>query len=168
MSKKLFDDPKFSVLKQMMLVTFKDWARKLHITLLHKDSLDFFFDVVKEIIKYRETNSINRNDFMDMMIQLKDNGALDGKVQKDGTLTIQEIAAQSLIFILAGFETSSTAMTYCLFELSENQNIQDKARENVRKVLAKHNGQFTYEAMMEMDYIEYCINGKPIIEWFSF
>lgn len=58
------------------------------------------------------------------------------------------------------FETSSTAMIYSLFELAHNQTLQDKARENVRKVLAKHNGQFSYEALCEMDYIENCVNGE--------
>jgi cytochrome P450 family 6 len=60
---------------------------------------------------------------------------------------------------LFSFETSSTAMTYSLFELSQNQAVQDKARDSVRKVLAKHDGLFTYEAMMEMTFIENCISG---------
>lgn len=51
-------------------------------------------------------------------------------------------------------------MIYTLFELSHNQALQDKARENVDKVLAKHNDQFTYEALCEMDYIENCVNGE--------
>ena len=50
-------------------------------------------------------------------------------------------------------------MSYTLFEMSQNQDVQDKARDNVRKVLAKHDGLFTYEAMMEMTYIENCISG---------
>jgi cytochrome P450 family 6 len=51
-------------------------------------------------------------------------------------------------------------MTYTLFELSQNPTIQDKARDSVRKVLAKHQGLFTYEAMMEMSYIENCVSGE--------
>lgn len=58
------------------------------------------------------------------------------------------------------FETSSTNMCYVLFELSQNQDIQDKARECVRKVLAKHDGLFTYEALCEMNYVENCISGR--------
>lgn len=59
----------------------------------------------------------------------------------------------------AGFETSSTAMTYCLYELAMNQNLQDKARESARTALKNHNGNFTYEAVMDMNYIEQCIYG---------
>lgn len=41
-----------------------------------------------------------------------------------------------------------------------NQPLQEKARECVRKVLDKHNGEFSYEALCEMDYIENCVNGE--------
>lgn len=51
-------------------------------------------------------------------------------------------------------------MIYALFELSKNQPLQEKARECVRRVLDKHNGQFSYEALCEMDYIENCVNGE--------
>lgn len=53
-------------------------------------------------------------------------------------------------------------MTFALHELSLNQKIQEKVRENINKVLEKHNGKITYEALSEMDVLERCINGKTI------
>lgn len=49
-------------------------------------------------------------------------------------------------------------MTYCLFELSINEEVQEKAREDVRKALNKHNGELTYDTIGDMDYLEQCIN----------
>ena len=51
-------------------------------------------------------------------------------------------------------------MTYTLFELAQNQVVQDKARDNVKKVLAKHDGLFTYESVLEMTYVENCVLGR--------
>lgn len=56
-------------------------------------------------------------------------------------------------------------MTYSLFELSQNQEVQDKARDNIKKVLEKHGGSFTYDAVMDMAYIENCILGNIISLW---
>lgn len=50
-------------------------------------------------------------------------------------------------------------MTYCLYELSMNQDIQSKARKEIDDTLMKHGGQFTYEAMKEMHYINQIIEG---------
>jgi cytochrome P450 family 6 len=47
-----------------------------------------------------------------------------------------------------------------MFELAQNRAIQDKARDNVREVLSRHGGKLTYEAIMEMEYLDMCVNGE--------
>ncbi|KAJ8936062.1 hypothetical protein NQ318_004963 [Aromia moschata] len=59
-------------------------------------------------------------------------------------LTIDELAAQCFIFFFAGFETSSTTMTFALFKLSTHQDIQDKVIEQIKAVLAKHDNKMTF------------------------
>lgn len=56
------------------------------------------------------------------------------------------------------FETSSSTMNYCMYELSLDEEIQDKARNDVRNALNKHGGEYTYEAVGDMTYLEQCIN----------
>jgi cytochrome P450 family 6 len=73
---------------------FKDLARKLHVSLTRSDSADFFMSAVKQTVEYREKNNISRNDFMHLLIQLKNNGAIEGESTKIGNLTVEEIAAQ--------------------------------------------------------------------------
>lgn len=51
-------------------------------------------------------------------------------------------------------------MTFCLHELSQNPEIQERVRENIMEVLERHDGKITYEALSEMTYLEQCINGK--------
>lgn len=72
---------------------------------------------------------------------------------------------QQKYFLFRRYETSSTTMSYTLFELSQNQAVQDKARDSVKKVLAKHGGVLTYEAIMDMHYIENCISGMLVKEF---
>lgn len=160
MGKKVFDNPKQSGLGRTLVTLFPSLGRALKYRSHHKDVTDFFLNIVKETVDYREKNNIQRNDFMDLLIQLKNDGVLKGDASEVGKLTILEIAAQAYVFFLAGFETSSTALTYVFYELAQKKNlaIQEKARREIKTVLEKHNGQLTYEALAEMHYLEQIIN----------
>lgn len=157
MGKKVFDQPKLGSIGRIIVASFPALARMLGMRAHHKDVTDFFLNAVKETVAYREQNNIKRNDFMDLLINLKNNPA----TSEHGGLTIEEIAAQAFVFFLAGFETSSTTLTYCLYELGleHNKHIQDKARNEIFTVLSKYNGELTYDAINEMVYIEQIING---------
>ncbi|CAG9833427.1 unnamed protein product [Diabrotica balteata] len=136
---------------------------KLNTRLMPQFLEDFFIKVVSDLVTYREKNNIYRKDFMHLLIQLKNIGKVtdDGTIKKDSSkdfhLTMKEITAHSFVFFIAGFETSSTAMTYALFHLAQNQDIQDKARDEINAVLEKHNGVVSYDAIMEMQYLEQII-----------
>jgi cytochrome P450 family 6 len=75
-------------------------------------------------------------------------------------LSMDSMAAQAFIFFLGGFETSSTTMTFCLYELSLHQDIQERIREEIDVVLRKHNGNITYEAIQEMNYLDKVVSGR--------
>ncbi|XP_037815472.1 cytochrome P450 6a9-like [Lucilia sericata] len=138
--------------------SFPQLARKLHMKDTLQEVEDFFMGIVKETVRYREENNVRRNDFMDMLIDLKNNKLMKSETGEELTnLTMEEIAAQAFVFLVAGFETSSTTMGFALYELAQHEDIQQKAREEVITVLEKHNQEFTYEAMKEMVYMEQII-----------
>lgn len=72
------------------------------------------------------------------------------------------MAAQSLLFFIAGFETSSSVMTFCLYELALNQDIQERARQEITHILDSNDGELTYEGVKQMVYLEKIVNGKLI------
>ena len=49
-------------------------------------------------------------------------------------------------------------MTFCTYELALNQDIQDRLRNEIESVLKKHNGEVTYEAIMEMKFLDMVVN----------
>lgn len=67
--------------------------------------------------------------------------------------------AQAFGFFVAGFETSSTTMANALYELALNPDIQDKLRQEINEHFAKHNGEFKYEYMKDMTYLDKVYRG---------
>lgn len=76
------------------------------------------------------------------------------------TLTMNELAAQAFVFFIAGFETSSSTLSFIMYEMSINQNIQDKLRAEIRRIILRYDANITYEAINEMIYMDKVINGK--------
>lgn len=70
------------------------------------------------------------------------------------------MVAQCFVFFLAGFETSSTTMTFALFELSIHPEIQEKVREELFRVLKKYNNKITYDSLKELEYMQQVVEGK--------
>jgi cytochrome P450 family 6 len=154
--KRVFGENNF--LKQLFCSQFKKLAHLFRAKLVPPEVTTFFMNAVRETIAFRETNNVKRNDFMDLMIDMKNSE------DPNNSLTFDEIAAQSFVFFLAGFETSSTVMVYALYELAQNQKLQQKARDCVQEVLKKHGGVLDYESMMEMTYVNQCLNGEFLLK----
>lgn len=104
-----------------MTANYQRVARKLGITIIDEDAAAFYKEVVLETIKHCE-NQIHRNDFMSVLINMMKNEA--------NPMTFNEIWAQSVIFFFAGFKTSATKITFCLYELALHKKIQRKVRES--------------------------------------
>lgn len=154
--RKVFQRNKLEFIKFIIFHTLPSVAHFFNFRLFPKDVSDFFLNAVKDTVKYRENNNVTRNDMLQLLIQMK---SKDNKNDKQ-TLSITEIAAQAFVFFIAGFETSSTTMTFCLFELARDPEIQEKVRDEVNNVLKKYNNEITYESISEMKYMSQVIDGK--------
>ena len=165
MGKNISVSGKFGTFKR----TLDQFCRPLRILLKLKLSNpeveSYFINMVQDTIKYREENNIKRNDFMQLLIQLKNSESIDDEETKeksnerDGTsLTILECAAQAFVFFIAGFETSSTTMSFAIYELATNPEIQLRAQEEIDDVM-RRSPTLTYESLSEMEYLEQVING---------
>jgi cytochrome P450 family 6 len=82
------------------------------------------------------------------------------KIRHFSEVTMNVIAAQAFVFFLAGFETSSTTMTFCLHQLAVNPDIQERLRTEIDTVLQKYDGNITYDSIFEMEYLDKIVNGK--------
>lgn len=64
------------------------------------------------------------------------------------------------MFFLAGFETSSTTLSFCLHEMAVNQDIQKRVLDEINETVDKYGLPLSYEAISTMDYLDQCLKGK--------
>ena len=74
-------------------------------------------------------------------------------------LTPEEMTAQAIVFFVAGFDTSS-ALSFGLYEIALNPDVQAKMRKEADEIFRKNSGEPNYQALQEMTYIEAVIYGK--------
>lgn len=153
-------------LKFLFSNLFPYLSKLLKVRVTNKKVDHFFRNLVKDTIEFRENNNIVRKDFMHLLIQLKNKGVLEDEEAdprsdiKETKPSINEICGQAFIFFLAGYETSSTTMTFALHELAENMQIQEKVRQEIINVLVEHNGNLTYDAIKDMHYLNRVVLGN--------
>lgn len=51
-------------------------------------------------------------------------------------------------------------MSFALFELARNPEVQEKLRNEILTKIEGNNGELTYELVMEMEYLDACLSGK--------
>ncbi|KAK4878864.1 hypothetical protein RN001_011370 [Aquatica leii] len=165
--KKFFDTSLKDSIVRLLSFTVPEFFKIFRVRSHPKEVTNFFMNVVEQTVKYREQHNIIRTDFMHLLLQIKNNvkitdtdvGSFKNSTKNgNASLTLSELAAQCFVFFIAGFETSSTTTTFCMYELCVNSKIQDKLREEIVAVLKKHNGNLSYDAIMEMTYMDKCVN----------
>jgi len=71
--------------------------------------------------------------------------------------------AQALTFLVAGYETAASTLTFALYELALHPEIQQSVRAEILQVLSEHDGKLTYDGIQDMSYLDRVVSGeKPM------
>ncbi|XP_014285335.1 probable cytochrome P450 6a13 [Halyomorpha halys] len=111
----------------------------------------FIMNVVKDTVEYREKNNIQRNDFLQIMMEMRKQDANSDDEMK---FDLELMGANAFVFLLAGYDTAAGTMSFMLYELAAHQEIQERLLQEIVEVLKKHAGVLTYEAVKEMKYLD--------------
>ncbi|KAI4462856.1 cytochrome p450 [Holotrichia oblita] len=135
--------------KQTFCIALPNLARFLRIPQMPSEELNLILELLNETIEFRTEKKVIKNDFLQLLLDMK----------KDGVIDVNEVQAQYVLFFLAGYETTASTLTFALYELAYNENVQKQLKKEVVAVIAKHDGVLTYEAVQEMKYLQMVIDG---------
>uniref|UniRef100_A0A8C4GX79 unspecific monooxygenase n=1 Tax=Dicentrarchus labrax TaxID=13489 RepID=A0A8C4GX79_DICLA len=131
---------------------------KMNMSFFPAKVLDFFYNFLRTIKSDRNKNQHNnRVDFMQLMVDAQIAAANEKDANSAKGLTDNEILSQAMIFIFAGYETSSSTLgfiTYCLATHPETQKILQQEIDET----FPEKSQPTYDALMQMEYLDMVVN----------
>uniref|UniRef100_A0A0A9XKJ1 Putative cytochrome P450 6a19 n=1 Tax=Lygus hesperus TaxID=30085 RepID=A0A0A9XKJ1_LYGHE len=164
----------FVTMKRLVLFTVPKLASFFNIAFMPERTVKYFTGIIRTALEYRRTTGLTRNDFVQQMVTLVDKGFIEFSEKHDPNddylhvtektvvdslkieLTDDTMIGHAFVFLLAGFETTSTAITYLCLDLAVNQEAQQKAREEVLAALNKY-GELTYDNIRDLSYLEGCM-----------
>ncbi|XP_026326228.1 cytochrome P450 6B5-like [Hyposmocoma kahamanoa] len=175
--KKLADIDKLMFSTNFVLeldMLFPGLIKTLETYVLPKKIQIFFEDLVSTVIKQRNGEPTDRNDFMDLILAMRKEGEIS-KTRGDNTISLtitnNLIAAQAFFFYFGGYETSGTTTAFLLYELSVNPDVQSKVIAEIDEMLEKMNGKVTYDSLMGMSYLgrvfDETLRMHPVVESFA-
>uniref|UniRef100_A0AAQ5ZW07 unspecific monooxygenase n=1 Tax=Amphiprion ocellaris TaxID=80972 RepID=A0AAQ5ZW07_AMPOC len=131
---------------------------KMDVSFFPSEVLKFFYSFLKTIKSDRNKNDHkNRVDFMQLMV---DSQVAEIKQEDESSmkgLTDQEILAQAMIFIFAGYETSSSTLSFVAYNLATNPHIQKTLQKEIDETFPEK-VRPNYDGLMQMEYLDMVVN----------
>ncbi|XP_076040655.1 cytochrome P450 9e2-like [Oratosquilla oratoria] len=118
-------------------------------------AIGIFISSAKAALKMRK-NSERRGDFIDLMLEAKQEHDLDTAKSKY-SVTDDTIISQVVLFLFAGLQTTSAALSFTADLLARHREVQERLREELRSLMETY-GEFNYKAIGEAKYLDACIH----------
>ncbi|KAF2900435.1 hypothetical protein ILUMI_05752 [Ignelater luminosus] len=153
------------------------------ISMIPKSVANFFRGLIKETTRTREEEGIVRPDMIHLLMEAQkrylkyddrdlENSSIAGAEkrefgrtqQKRIEITDEVITSQAIGFFIAGFDTTSTFMSFISYELAVNPDVQQRLIDDIDTTLEECNGDITYEALMAMKYLDMVVS-ETLRKW---
>ncbi|KDR14000.1 Cytochrome P450 6k1 [Zootermopsis nevadensis] len=171
--RKIFDFSVYRSFEFMSTFMLPLVVKVMNVKFFSDETTKFLRKAFWDTIKEREEKNIERADFLQMLIQLKNNEKNEAKSKADKNGTRNDIAdemdaaidfkgdilvAQAAIFFTAGFEANAAVIAFILYELAMQPHLQTRLREEILDAMDKNEGTLTYEAVRDMEYLHMVVS----------
>ncbi|CAF1447221.1 unnamed protein product, partial [Rotaria sp. Silwood1] len=133
-------------------------------SMVPRDTMNYFTQLFNQILARRRQYLERRNDFIQMMIDHEEEVKHEEQVEKQErqseivkkTLNDKEILGQALVFLVAGYETTSVLISFFFYVMATEPVIQEKVYNEIRQELG--DDEVTYEKLSQLQYLDMVIN----------
>lgn len=138
-------DSAIAWLRAMLALFAPKLASLLKLAFIPKHIDCWFRSLIENVTNLRKDGKVQRRDLFQ---------AIHDTLSQNGTVPVNsnELIGHSVTFLTEGFETSGTLMSYVLFELATNREVQDRVLQELDSAL--EDDQLTDEAVQKLVYLE--------------
>ncbi|CAH4028006.1 unnamed protein product [Pieris brassicae] len=163
---KIFDASNIRGFKVVSRVIWPSIFYNLGFKAFPSEIPEFFSKLLTNVFEQRQYKNLGRHDFVDLVLGLRNDKFITGdsisnlkSEKKKITLEVDHdlLTAQCMLFFAAGFETSATTLSFMLFEMAKNPEIQKRVLHEVDDYFSK-NDKLSYECVSETPFLDACIN----------
>ncbi|KAG7273135.1 hypothetical protein CRUP_005463 [Coryphaenoides rupestris] len=117
---------------------------KMEVSLFPADVLEFFYSSLKKIKDDRKMKTYNKRvDFMQLMVDSQTTETSNEDKTSQKGLSDHEILSQAMIFIFAGYETSSSTLSYVAYNLATHPDVQTALQNEIDETFENKTERFT-------------------------
>ncbi|KAK5641369.1 hypothetical protein RI129_009916 [Pyrocoelia pectoralis] len=130
------------------LITAPKILKYLKIMTFTKKVTKFFMTLINDIIQNRNQNESRGTVALDILMKAE---RTDSSGEK---FTRSEIVSNIAILLLAGYETTSNALTFCLYELASDVTLQETLRSEINTLDSNP----SYDDIASLSLLNKCVN----------
>lgn len=168
MGSKILDSSTYRSLKWISRAMWPAEFYGLGFKTFSTDIDKFFNTFLTNVFKGRDYKPTDRNDFIDCIMNLKKNKYITGDSLSNAKTGGNEkvvlevdndlLVSMCVVFFAAGFETSSTTMSYTLFELAKDKDAQRTVQEEIDEYLKVRGNKLNFDCLTALPFTQACVD----------
>lgn len=149
--RKMFDFRITTALRQIGVFFAPKFCEMLNVNFFDTSIITSLAGIFSDVLHSRmASTNLKGNDFVDILLE-------ENRATGEKAFSEEAMLGQAIQFFGAGFETVAATLSFTLYELCVNPDIQEKLRKEILESIQKNNG-VTYEALHELKYLDMCIS----------
>lgn len=143
---KVFNLDKFRAVQQLTRFFLPKMANLMRVGVATEEVNGYIKHHMRNFIESKLQSGSTNSDYL--QFSMNDVNKIDENM----------IMAQATAILFDGYEAIGSTLSFLFYRLSQNLEIQEKAREEVNRVFEEFNLKFSYESLKNMTYMDQIIN----------
>ncbi|KFM64010.1 Cytochrome P450 3A1, partial [Stegodyphus mimosarum] len=164
-----------------LTLIFPRLMKLLRMKLLNPETTEFYKNIILQVVEERKKVHAVREDFLQLLLDAENestdsnnnntksqytnvncskentSGKMEIKPVTKG-LSHDECLSQCISFFIAGYDATTSLLSYVLYNMAMHQDYQDTVVKEIESALEKHDGVLNYDTLSDLKFMDAVIS----------